>query len=116
MIPISYIGKRETYTENCYGSGIVFTKDIPVMIPDYLGHKLLKHPEFKKEATGIAIDIPEPVEEEPNSIRDDVTNMSKQALIDFAEINFSGYKIDKRKSEGAIRDEVIRLIDQYNTP
>lgn len=116
MIPIKYIGKRERYTEGCYGSKIEFVQGETVSVPDDLAVKLLRHPdqyERGEEAEKEAIIQPKEDEEDTQDDRDAVANMDRDALIEFASTRFNGYKLDKRRSDETLRDEVIRLIDQY---
>ena len=120
MIAIRYIGKRDKYLENTYGSRIVFQKGTPVLVPDDIAAKLLKHPEYEKGDVKKAVEVhferPEvkQLSEETalQDMRDLIRTMPVDALIDLAKNDY-GRKLDKRKSEEVLRNEVTQLIDQY---
>lgn len=123
MIPIKYIGKRDSYREGTYGSGIVFAKGQTINIEDdELARKLLRHPDVyirgdaeqavetttskAKDATGK--DDDDPLQE----TRDAIASMNKGALKDFAKTNFN-VDLDSRKSVGDLRMQAIGLLDQF---
>jgi len=136
MKKIKYIGKRETYVEGMYGSKIEFTKGESVDVDNKLAAKLLRHKDQyieDTESAGSADDIEDTNSaddiEDTNSdddtestdsdddpmqdVRDSIVTMDKQSLIDFAEANFSGLSLNKRKSEENLRVELIQLVDRY---
>lgn len=123
MIPIRYIGHRDTYIEGVYGSRIEFVKGGVQNVADELAAKLLKHPDVyeqagdAEEADGLGIQ--KPVTDEPDdlieSARDMVANMNKAALEEFAQTNFR-MTISKTGKLADLRNEVIGMIDQFGLP
>lgn len=52
--------------------------------------------------------------EESQKVRDAIAAMdSKQSIADFIAANYSGIKIDKRGSLAAMKQEAVRIVDQY---
>lgn len=126
-VPIKYIGHRAVYTDNAYGSGITWKKDQTILVNEELATKLLRHPDVYTVGIVDPQD-PEPVEEqlEPeedpdaddeNAIQDakDAVNAMnrKQALIDFAEVNFQGMKLSSKDNLATLKQKVVGFIDQY---
>lgn len=132
---IKYIGKRPTYIDGCYGSNLKFTKGESLDVSDQLGAKLTRHKdqfikdneiehgtgdELAKLITDEVLDgNSEQIEETPKPVethqeeRDAVMNMDKTTLANFAFDNFSGMKLNNKKSVDSLRTQVIGLIDQY---
>jgi hypothetical protein len=125
--PITYIGRRETYREGTYGSGLVFQRGETKLVPNALAAKLLQHPDVYRlgkieqsaaalapEAAPKATQAEKDVEEERmQDHRDSVMRMdSKAALAEFAKTNFN-MELDKRKTVAALQTEVIQLIDRF---
>ncbi len=123
MIPIRYIGKRETYREGAYGSGIVFAQGQTINIEDdELARKLLRHPDQYERgdakqavetASSKAKDATSKAEDDPlQGTRDAIASMDKSAVESFVKTHFS-VDLDKRKSIGALREQAINLLDQF---
>ena len=120
LIPLKYIGKRESYTEGTYGSNIVFTKGETVLVDAELAEKLLRHPDCY--VRGEEVDAPSAVipkrnphteledTEAAQEARDLIANMDKPALIEYAKVNYR-MDLDGRKSVASLRTEVIQLVD-----
>lgn len=116
MIPITYIGKRKHYIDGCYGSCIRFTQGETISVDDDLGKKLLRHKDQYKEGgrpVKESVNKERVIEDPEQNDRDAVSNMDKEALLEYAATHFSGYKLDSRKGEVKLRDEVIQLIDRF---
>lgn len=123
MIPIKYIGHRETYRDGCYGSGLVFAKGQTINIEDEaLAKKLLKHKDVYALGEAEAAEEVEKVtttaqetdkDADPaQDMRDSIMAMNKDALETFAKSNFS-VDLDKRQKIGDLRMKVIGLFDQF---
>ncbi len=123
MIPIKYIGKRETYREGTYGSGIVFTKGQTINIEDDdLARKLLRHPDqYERGDTKQAVettaskakDTTSKEDDDPlQETRDAIATMNKGAIKDFVKTRFN-VDVDMTNKVGELRMQAIGLLDQY---
>lgn len=121
MTPIKYVGHRAEYREGAYGSGIVFQQGETISVEDALAVKLLRHPDVyqmgeAQEATasvaGVNGEKKQDDDDPAQELRDSVGNMTKGALEGFAKTHFN-VDLDKRKSVGDLRTQVIGLIDQF---
>lgn len=122
MTPIKYIGKRETYREGAYGTGIVFAHGQTVNIEDdELARKMLRHKDVYVRGDAAEAETAEAVKtpakdgdtEDPlQETRDAIATMNKGALKDFAKTNFN-VDIDSRKSVGDLRTQAMGLLDQF---
>lgn len=121
MTPIKYIGKRPTYREGTYGSGLVFAQGETVNVEDdVLARKLLRHPDVyvvgvAKEATATAAAVAkkdDDAEDDAQTTRDLIANMTKETLKDYAKAHF-GVSLDQRKSVAEQRAQVTGLFDQF---
>lgn len=137
---IEYVGKRPAYTDGLYGTGD-WTKGEIKPVHDVTAAKMLKHvdqyqkprsepkpAETKAAATidaaaesAINLDAdvvgePKPSESEEEKAsqeaRDSVAHMDKDALINYAQVNFR-QSLDKRQNVENIRQRVVTMIDQY---
>ncbi|SDG85916.1 RyR domain-containing protein [Pseudomonas flavescens] len=135
-IPVQYIGRRESFTDHLYGTGLVFSKDQVRNLPGDLARKFLRHADQFQECQAVAV-APEPSSTVPaddtdaklaaaqkakedeqkeqdqlNDLRQQIGVMTKDALFDYA---FTRYqqKLDKRASVDSLRQQVIGLVDQY---
>lgn len=79
MTPIKYVGHRPTYTESCYGTGLVFTQGQTITVDEAVARKLLRHPDVyvlgdaadAVDATECAVsDVTTDPEAEQNDARD----------------------------------------------
>lgn len=122
MIPIKYIGHRETYRDGCYGSGLVFAKGQTINIEDEaLARKLLRHADVyvlgdEGDAGAnplLAIKADDDSDADPaQDMRDSIMAMDKSALGAFAKTHFS-VDIDKRQNLSDLRTKVVGLFDQF---
>jgi hypothetical protein len=125
MTPIKYIGKRETYREGAYGTGIVFAHGQTVNIEDdELARKMLRHKDVYvrgdakaavETTTSKAKDAAQAEEDPVQDTRDAIATMNKDALESFTKTHF-GVDLDKRKSVSSLRDAVTHLIDRFGAP
>lgn len=122
MTPIKYIGHRPFYREGAYGSGLAFTKGETLNVEDdALAAKLLKHKDVyvrgdAEDASATVAPVKQAKqddeEEQSQDARDAIAAMNKSALETYAKTNFS-VDLDKRKSVESLRQEVIRMFDQF---
>lgn len=121
--PITYIGKRDSYTDGTYGTNIRFEQGETKLVPTDKANLFLKHPDQYKIGDGKAAKIAEPVkpvskkekdtEDSLLEARDLVANMNINALRSYAATNFAGHKIPVGIKTDAARSLVVGLIDQY---
>lgn len=123
MIPIKYIGHRPVYTDGACGSGMTFLQGQTLPVEDEFARKMLRHPSVYEQGDAEATEpasIPpakDPKkdaadEEENQTARDAIANMTKDALSQYAKTHFS-VDLDKRKSVGELRATVTGLFDQF---
>lgn len=123
--PIKYIGRRESYRDGTYGTGIVWVRGETKSVPAAKAAQMLRHPDvwvLGEEVTqappaeaieaAAAQQEADKTEEELQDHRDRIATMDKDALVAYAEQNFR-QKLDKRRSEDALRSQVVQMIDQY---
>ena len=138
---VKYIGRRPTWEDSLYSSGLTFSTDQVRPLPRELASKLLRHPDVFAEVTPDEV-APEALPQAVEPARDDtaelleaakqreaeemekesrlqdlrqqVTFMEKDALKDFATRNYR-QKLDGRLSVEAMRTQVLQLIDQFGT-
>lgn len=122
MIPIKYIGKRPVYRDGAYGSGMVFAQGETVNVEDdNLARKFLRHGDVY--VAGSADDAVTTVsataakkddtsEDDAQSTRDTIANMTKTALKTFAKTHYS-VDLDQRKSVAEHRAQVTNLFEQF---
>lgn len=117
MIPVTYIGRRATYREGAYGSGVVWTQGETKAVPDDLAGKLLKHPDVyvlgEKPTDTVTLPAPEKedAEERDQEVLDSIKRMEKDALAQFAKTHFN-VDLDKRKGVEKLRSEVTVMYDR----
>ena len=125
-MPVRYIGKRETYRDGMYGTGIVWEKGQTQMVPENKARKLLRHTDQYEE--GSVEDAGNPVVDEPQNndeteeheeaTRNSIRQMTTKApLVEFAKNNFKVDLADIGKRKVAdLQAECIGLIDQFGMP
>ena len=117
MVPVTYVGFRESYKDVKYGSGIVFNKGETLAVPDAIAAKMLNHTDvyvLGKATPELKEAVPEekPKQEDTQDMRDQIMTMEPDALLYYAMTEFNR-TLDKRKSVDNLRRDVILLIDQY---
>lgn len=136
-VPVQYIGRRETFTDNLYGSGLSFTRDQVRAVPGDLAERLLRHTGMFVAPEG---ELPAEVEqqEQPSvddtaallqaakeeqeqehakrndlfSLYDQINQMEKPSLLAYAKSNY-GQELSARLGEAKLREQVIGLVDQF---
>lgn len=127
LIPVKYVGKRDSYADGTYGTRIVWAKGETQLVPADKAELMLRHPdvyvkgETTKDTSVAKVEEPkkkdkkESEEDQAQELRDAVQAMNKAALQQYAKTNFQ-IDLDKSKPVAALRSEVIGLIDQYGAP
>ena len=135
QVAVQYIGRRETFTDHLYGTGLVFAKEQVRNLPGELARKFLRHADQFKEGQVVATveqssaepdddtastlakaqqnkDEEQKQQDQLNDLKQQIGVMSKDTLFDYA---FTRYqqKLDKRSSVDSLRQQVIGLVDQY---
>lgn len=136
-IAVEYVGRKTTYTDHLYGSGLSFGQGQVRSMPGELARKFLKHGDMFKEAgastepaqaapTAPAQDDTaeqlakaqaqkDEQQQEQNALQDlhdSINAMAKNSLVDYAKVNYR-IDLDKTKKVGELRTQVIGLINQY---
>lgn len=116
--PIKYIGKRPEYVDGTYGTRIHFLQDETKLVPADKAALMLKHADVYVLGDESA-SLEEPTlpkaddeNEELQNLRDSISSMNKEGLKEFAKTHYN-VKLNGQKGEGALRQEVIGLLDQY---
>lgn len=135
---VQYVGRRETFTDNLYGSGLSFTRDQVRPVPGDLAERLLRHTGMFAAPEAVA-DIPaasgndqQPVDDtvallevaqvqqeqehakrnDLFSLYDQINQMEKPSLLAYAKNNY-GQELSARLGEVKLREQVIGLVDQF---
>lgn len=129
-IGVKYIGRRPTFHDRLFATGLDFARGQTHHIPADVARKFFSFPsEFERDDTKPA-DKAKPAEaleqakaqekrdkdakalDEVQYLRDQVTRMEKNELETMAKSKY-GMDLDKRRSVQALREEVVSLIDRY---
>ena len=119
MKPIRYIGHRQSYIDNLYGTRLIFLKNESRLVPDDVHAKMLKHLDVFEDGDILTASAFEPVvsakeeEEDTQDFRDSIMNLDSYDALNAIATNDYGQKLDKRKSIPTLRTEVIALVDQF---
>lgn len=130
LMPIKYVGKRETYKDGLYGTGYVFTKDQTRMVPVDKGTLMLKHPDIYalgKTTDAIAQQPAEadkrtgntPEQDEEDHLEDarrSIATMNRRALANFAKVNFNRDMDPDKQDAPAMRQQILVWLDQFGLP
>lgn len=118
---VRYIGRREAHDDTLYGSG-TWAQGQVKPVSAALGRRLLRHRDVFEEVElsdpVVAGAVVQPVkagetpDEASQALRDQVQNMDKAALKEFAQTHYR-VKVDGRLSLTDTRSHVIQLIDRY---
>lgn len=138
-LAVEYIGRRETFTDHLYGSGLVFDKGQVRVLPVELARKFLRHADQFSESVAPAAEGQEPSQEQGNSVddtadklaaaqklqdqqrdkenqlqdlKDQLNNMTKKSLSEYALTNYR-QKLDQSKSVADLRQQVVGMLDQF---
>jgi hypothetical protein len=126
---VAYIGRREAWLDNQYGTGLTFVTKQARTLPNEIAQKLLRHQDLfavaakaapsKKDDTDELLAAAENGKQEDlaeinrrfNLIAD-VMNMEKSALKDFASAHYR-QDLNGKLNVETLRHQVVGLIDQY---
>lgn len=132
-IGVKYIGRRPTFRDRLFGTGLDFAQGQTHLVPADVSRQFFRHAsEFERDdapATGKTqpADATETLEQakaqekrdkdakdldELQYLRDQVTRMEKPELQAIAK-NKYGQPLDGRASVQAMRDQVVSLMDRY---
>lgn len=132
MVPVKYIGRRDTFVDRIYGSLLKFEKDQVRSVPADLARNFLRHqdqfergPEEAAGAGEAAADTGDQQEalakkkaeedakqNELQGLRDQVARMGKAALKSFAMTHYR-QQVDESKTVGELRQDVTQMINAY---
>lgn len=120
MTPIKYIGKRPTYKDGAYSTGIEWVQGQTQLVPADTARLMLRHPDVyvpgdtaeTAVATVVAQESEDESEEATQDARDAIATMNKDALELYAKTHFQ-IDLDKRQGVEKLRTRVVGLIDQY---
>jgi hypothetical protein len=101
---IQYIGRRNSFTDNLYGSKMVFPKGEFIEVPEAIAKKLLRHPEFSQFTEKPS----EPVPGTPANIQE----MSKAEFGEYAQS--LGIDLDMRRSLEKLRQDFAAAMAASN--
>lgn len=133
-LAVKYIGRRDSWTDRLYGTGLTFTKDQVRFVPDESARQLLKHTDLfaedaaakpaqekKTDDTEQAMAQAEVEKAEQHAkvnavadLHDQVNQMTKDALEQFAKDKFN-IDLDKRQKVDGLKKEVHTLIDRFGS-
>lgn len=120
MVPVKYVGKRESYTEGTYGTRISFLKGETKLVPADKARLLLGHPDVYEpgevEGAQVAETVEKPSdqteEDRIQETRDAIANMTKAAVTTFAKTNFN-VDMNAKLSLAELRAQAIGYVDQF---
>lgn len=141
-IVVVYIGRKETYTDHLYGTGLSFTKGQERAMPADIARKFLRHGDMFEEGSAKAVAKspakPDKVEDKDEDddtarqlaaakkledenrdkenrildLKQQINIMTKDSLAEYAMTNYK-QNLDKRKSVAELRQAVTGMIDQF---
>lgn len=137
-ILVEYIGRKPTFTDHLYGTGLSFEQGQARGLPGDIARKFLRHADQFKEGKGSAVvvaqdqapssehddtaeklieakkrqDEEQKQQEQLHDLRQQIGVMTKDALYDYAVTRYQ-QKLDKRSSVGELRQQVIGMVDQF---
>lgn len=134
-VPVKYIGRRETWTDRIYGTGLTYESGQVRTLPKAVAAKLLYHVDLFEQVEAASAEAPaqdEPADDTKHmldegakqteakeeqarefEIIDQVRQMSdKNTLADFAMTKYQ-IKLNKTKSVANLQNEVIELVNRY---
>ncbi|HBZ96064.1 MAG TPA: hypothetical protein DEO91_20950 [Pseudomonas sp.] len=141
-IVVVYIGRKPTYTDHLYGTGLSFRQGQERAMPAEIARKFLRHPDMFEEGSAKAVaDAPAKSDKVEDKDEDDDTTrqlaaakkledenrekenrildlkqqiniMTKDSLAEYAMTNYK-QNLDKRKSVAELRQAVTGMIDQF---
>jgi len=116
LLPVKYIGPRETYVDGTYSTYITFTKGETRMVPADVARKMYSHKDVYVPGDDVAdvADVKQgtTAEDDVQDLRDSIASMNKEAVAQFVKAHFN-QEVDKRQSVSALRSHATGLVDQF---
>lgn len=126
VIPVQYVGHRDTYTDGLYGTRITFARGETRLVPAPAALQMLRHADVyaRGQPTTVAA-APESVTAKPSEkdveedrlqdVRDSISAMrSKAAVAEFITTNFAGVAVDKdAMSLADLKARATQMVDQF---
>jgi hypothetical protein len=111
MIKVKYVGGRESFYDNLYGTKLTWNKGDVLEVPEAQANKLLDHPEFERSEAKVTKKVEVVLEEEPEVVEEpplvNLESLTKAQLTEFAHRQFN-VKLDPKETAANMRD-TIRL-------
>ena len=124
-IPIEYVGRRTSHVDTLYGTRLTFAPGVVHLVEPATARRMLSHKDVyaegkRERAHSDAVAKPERKDDETEeavnlAARDSVNAMGKDALAEYATVNFNR-KLDMRLKVSELRAQVIGMIDQFGLP
>lgn len=144
-VAVQYIGRRETFNDTLYGTGLTFSRDQVRKLPPEIAPKFLRHQDLFKRVEAAkpaateqpaANEASEPDDDDTTEVLersraakkddqnkenqlldviDQVNQMTKAGLAEFAQRNFQ-HEFKANTKVGEMRAEVVQMIHQYGLP
>jgi len=121
-LPVKYVGHRAQYRDGIYGTGIIWKQGEVILVDEPSARKMLKHPDVwilaaqeepAKETPEKPKEKEDETEEGVQDAKDSVARMGKAAMLQYAETNFAGVKINQNIGIEKLREKVYGLIDRF---
>lgn len=128
LMPVRYIGMRDSYRDGAYGTHLVFQKGQTRMVPSVKAKLMLRHADVYElgetgDATAAHIvgegsNKATQADEEARvmELRDSVQNMTKAAVAEYVKTNFRIDLNPNTMKVDEMRVKAVQLIDQYGAP
>lgn len=130
FLPVKYIGRRPTYRDGAYGTGLEFVQGETKLVPTEKARKLLQHPDvyILGEAGTLAQPAAQEVsdkeqqelvtEQRLQEARDEVAAMrEKSAVATFIKTNFAqDVEVGAKVRLDDLKAKATQLIDQFGMP
>lgn len=119
--PIKYIGRRESYRDGAYGTGIVWKKGETQLVPAEKAALMLKHADVYMLGDPLPdTTVPPEVivrkgdesDDPVQQVRDSIMGMNKEGVVTYAKTHYR-VDFDKRQGVAALRQQLVQLVDQF---
>jgi hypothetical protein len=124
MIGVRYVGRRDTYKDGLYGTGIVFEQGEAKLVPAAKALQMLRHADVyapvddQSEATAAPAAATDPKdgtknaeEERIQEMHDSLEPMTKDALVSFAQTH--NIAIDAKAKKDDVKAAIKQHMDQF---
>ena len=137
-VAVQYVGRRESFRDHLYGTGLTFTQGQTRALPPEIARKFLRHADQFAQTDAATLDqATEPTtptdddgtkaalelaakeqetaaskEQQLQDMYDTINTMDKAALEAFARDHYR-QELDKRQSLGNLRNQVRGFVDQF---